>query len=70
MINIVTRELLKPNKSPTPSITPKRDSQQRPSSSASGDDSKGKPLFIFSTDHALIKDPKFLEHVRLYAQVI
>ena len=71
MINIVIRELLKSStKFPTPSNPPTGYSQQKPSSLAAGEDSTGRRLFIFSTDQALIKDPKFLEYVMLYEQVM
>ena len=71
MINIVIRELMKSStKSLTTSNPPTGYSQQKPSSLAAGEDSTGRRLFIFSTDQALIKDPKFLEYVMLYEQVM
>ncbi|RVX16759.1 putative L-ascorbate peroxidase 3, peroxisomal [Vitis vinifera] len=67
--NSYFKELLKSStKFPTPSNPPTGYSQQKPSSSATGEDSTGRRLFIFSTDQALIKDPKFLEYVMLYEQ--
>lgn len=67
--NSYFKELLKSStKFPTPSNPPTGYSQQKPSSSAAGEDSTGRRLFIFSTDQALIKDPKFLEYVMLYEQ--
>lgn len=66
--NSYFKELLKSStKFPTPSNPPTGYSQQKPSSAA-GEDSTGRRLFIFSTDQALIKDRKFLEYVMLYEQ--
>lgn len=72
MINYVTRELLKSKMSPRLSCNPPiGDSLQRPCSSASGSDSNGKQeMFIFFSDQALTKDPKFRDFVTLYAEVI
>ncbi|KAJ9703757.1 hypothetical protein PVL29_005163 [Vitis rotundifolia] len=67
--NSYFKELMKSStKSLTTSNPPTGYSQQKPSSSAAGEDSTGRRLFIFPTDQTLIKDPKFLGYVMLYEQ--
>ncbi|RVX16744.1 Retrovirus-related Pol polyprotein from transposon TNT 1-94 [Vitis vinifera] len=69
--NSYFKELMKSStKSLTTSNPPTGYSQQKPSSSAAGEDSTGRQaIVIFSTDQALIKDPKFLEYVSCMTRI-